>query len=91
MEERGNQKLSLFERKYLELEGVRHVGNFDEQEIVLDTNLGTLYLKGEGLHITKLNLDDGTVSIQGFINSIEYKEVKSARTRGKNILSRIMK
>lgn len=91
MEEKVKQKLSLLERKYLELEGVHQVDSFDEQEIVLETNMGTLFLKGEGLHIIKLNLDEGTVSIQGFLNSMEYREVKSARSRGKNILSRIMK
>ncbi len=91
MEGKTQHKLSLVERKHLEMEGVLHVDNFDEQEIVLETNMGTLYLKGEGLHIIKLNLDEGTVSIQGFVNSMEYKEVKTARSRGKKMLSRIMR
>jgi len=86
-----SQKLTLVDRKQLELEGVRHVGSFDEREIVLDTTMGVLYLKGEGLHISKLNLDEGTLSVQGYISSLEYKEGKSARGRGKNMLSRIMK
>lgn len=91
MEQRINQRLTLLDRKELELEGVRHVGSFDEREIVLDTNLGVLFLKGEGLHITKLNLEEGTLNVQGYINSMEYKEVKSVRGKGKSVLSRIMK
>jgi sporulation protein YabP len=86
-----NQKLTLVDRKQLELEGVRHVGSFDEREIILDTTMGALYLKGEGLHISKLNLDQGTLSVQGYISSLEYKEGKSARGKGKNMLSRLMK
>lgn len=91
MEQRGNQKLVLVDRKELDLEGVRHVGSFDEREIVLETNMGFFLLKGEGLHITKLNLDDGTLSVQGFISSMEYKDGKSVRGKGKSMLSRIMK
>jgi len=91
VEQRGNQKLSLVDRKDLELEGVRHVGSFDEREIVLDTTMGLFFLKGEGLHITKLNLDEGTLSVQGFISSMEYKDGKSVRGKGKSMLSRIMK
>lgn len=91
MEQQGAQKLALIDRKKLDLMGVRHVGSFDEKEIVLDTNLGMLYLKGEGLNITKLNLDDGSLSVEGLINAIEYKEVKSAKVKGKNMISRLMK
>ncbi|MFZ5595728.1 MAG: sporulation protein YabP [Bacillota bacterium] len=90
MEQQG-QKLTLVDRKHLELEGVRHVGSFDEREIVLDTVMGVLFLKGEGMHISKLNLDDGTLSVQGYISSMEYREGKSSRAKGKNMLSRIMR
>jgi len=86
-----SQKLALIDRKQLELEGVLHVGSFDEREIVLDTTMGILFLKGEGLHIIKLNLDEGTLSVQGYISSLEYKEGKSVRGKGKSMLSRIMK
>ena len=91
MEQKIQQKLALIDRKHLDLEGVLHVGNFDEREIVLETNMGMLFLKGEGLNITKLNLEEGTLCVQGFINSVEYKEAKSTRAKGKNMLSRLMK
>ncbi len=91
MDQRVEQKLTLVDRKRLDLEGVRHVGSFDEREIVLDTNLGVLFLKGEGLNITKLDLNEGTLCVHGFINSMEYREAKSARARGKNMLSRLIK
>ncbi|MFZ5632782.1 MAG: sporulation protein YabP [Bacillota bacterium] len=91
MDQRGNQKLTLVDRKELELGGVRHVGSFDEREIVLDTTMGVLYLKGEGLHITRLNLDEGTLSVQGFINVMEYREGKSTGGKGRNMLSRLIK
>ncbi len=91
VEQKENQKMTLIDRKYLELVGVRHVDTFDEREIVLDTTMGVLLIKGEGLHITKLNLDDGSLSVQGFVNSIQYKEGKSAGGKGRSVLSRLMK
>lgn len=91
MEQRVSQKLTLVDRKELELAGVSHVGSFDEREIILDTNMGMLFLKGEGLHITKLNLEEGTLNVQGYISSMEYREGKSVRGKGKSMLSRIMK
>ncbi|MCL6479270.1 MAG: sporulation protein YabP [Peptococcaceae bacterium] len=91
MNQRGNQKLTLIDRKELELVGVSHVGSFDEREIILDTTMGVLCLRGEGLHITKLNLEEGTLSLQGFISVMEYREDKSARRKGKNMLSRLIR
>lgn len=91
MEERIRHKLILTERKHLVIEGVLHVGSFDEKEISLDTSLGFLLLKGEGLHITQLNLDEASLTVEGFISSMEFLEGKSAKGRGKGMLSRILK
>lgn len=94
MEERGKHVIEMKERKIISLTGVQHVGTFDENEITLDTNMGYVMLKGEGMHITQLNLDDGDLTVEGYINSIEYIEGKSAkggRAKGKGILNRILK
>jgi len=91
VEQRSGQKLALVDRKSLDLEGVLNVDSFDEREIILDTNMGKLFLKGEGLHVVKLNLEEGTLSMQGFVSSIEYKEGKTAKGKGKSLLKRIMK
>lgn len=91
MEDRKKHRLTLTERKHLVLEGVQHVGSFDEKEITLDTSLGFLALKGEDLHITQLNLDDGLLTVEGFVISLEFKENKTSRNRGKGILNRILK
>lgn len=91
MEDRKKHRLTLTERKHLVLEGVLHVGSFDEKEITLDTSLGFLSLKGDGLHITQLNLDEGVLTVEGFVASIEFNENKTSRNKGKGILNRILK
>ena len=94
MEEYGKHMLSIDGRKKLTLEGVQHVGSFDEQEITLDTNMGFLKLSGEGMHITHLNLDDGSLVVEGYINGLEYVEGKTAKgtkARGKGLINRLLK
>lgn len=64
--------LILDNRKKLNLTGVTDVMGFDEQTVSLSTDCGTLIVKGENLHINKLNLDSKDVCIDGTINSLQY-------------------
>lgn len=94
MKENDKHVIVMEGRKRLSLQGVQHVGSFDEQEITLDTNMGFLQLKGEGMHITNLNLDEGSLVVEGFINSVEYvegKSAKGARVRGRGIINKLLK
>lgn len=94
MEERGKHRIDILDRKQLALKGVQHVGTFDEYEINLDTNMGYVSIKGEGMHITHLNLELGDLTVEGYINGIEYIEGKTAKggkVRGKGILNRLLK
>ena len=73
-EERIPHKLTLNERKSLTMTGVSEVVSFDEGQVVLKTCLGTLTVEGEGLHVQKLLLDCGEVSLCGKIVGIFYSE-----------------
>ncbi len=64
--------LVLDNRHSLSLTGITDVMGFDEQTVNLSTDFGTLVIKGEALHINKLNLDSKDVSIDGTINSLIY-------------------
>lgn len=84
--------LKLSNRKSLELSGVNNVITFDEQEIVLDTALGTLFIVGEDLHINLLKLDEGKVALEGTVNSVMYKaQGIDMKSKSKNILGRLLK
>ncbi len=74
--------LILDNRNTLNLSGVTDVAGFDEQTVNLVTECGVLIVKGENLHINKLNLDSKDVCIDGTINSLQYinsanKSIKS--------------
>lgn len=90
--QRISNQLELTDRKYLRVVGVEHVGNFNEKEISLDTNMGFLTLRGEGLHITQLNLESGNLVVEGRINSMDFIDNKnSGGFRGKGMFNRIFK
>ncbi len=79
---KSTHSLILDNRCNLTLTGVVDVLGFDEQTVNLLTDVGALIVKGESLHINKLNLDSKDVSIDGTINSLQYmnqsnKSIKS--------------
>lgn len=75
--------LILDNRKKLSLTGVTDVMGFDEQTVSLLTDCGTLIVKGENLHINKLNLDSKDVCIDGTINSLQYLSDTTKTLRSK--------
>lgn len=84
--------LMLVNREHMEISGVTNVNTFDEKEIIIESRLGYLYIHGQDMHVSSLNLDDGKVSVDGNINSIEYKaQSGDIKMRGKNIIQRLLK
>ena len=65
----------LEDRRKLSVSGVNDVGSFDEETIVAVTDYVELTVRGEKLHITKLSLEVGELSIEGNINCLQYSEV----------------
>jgi sporulation protein YabP len=69
--------------------GVLDVISFDEENIILDTELGTLILKGHDFRIHKLNVDIGEFIIEGDITSCVYSD-EFAKSKG-SFFSKIFK
>ena len=74
------QNLLLEDRGRLLVSGVTDVDSFDEDTIVAYTDLGEIVIKGKGLHISKLNLETGELSLDGEISGVAYSENQSAST-----------
>lgn len=94
MEERraGNDlhQLALASREKLQVDGVRNVGSFDREEVVLETEMGVLVIKGENLHMQHLNLDQGKIAVHGKIQSLVYTEEDLAQ-KGRGFLGKLFK
>lgn len=84
-------KLSMDNRKYVSMTGVKDVRSFDEQELVLETEAGMLLIKGNGLHVGKLTLEKGELDIEGRIDSFAYSGSKDGAGVGKSVISRLFR
>lgn len=84
------QNLVLENREKLSISGVNDVLSFDDQVVMVDTELGLLTVKGENIHINKLSLDTAEVIIEGEISSLSYSQKSIEKSSG-TLLSKIFK
>ena len=84
------QNIVLENREKLSISGVLDVLSFDDQIVILETELGLLTVKGENLRINKLCLDTSEVTIDGAIYQLAYSEKDSMEKSG-GILGKIFK
>lgn len=66
--------LTLDARSRLTVGGVEDVESFDESSIVMSTVSGALTVRGEGLHIDRIALDVGELTVQGSVNELSYED-----------------
>ncbi len=67
-------KLTLNERRELTMTGVTEVVSFEDNAVVLHTDLGTLIVQGAGLKLKTLSLEGGQVAVDGSISALVYEE-----------------
>ncbi len=57
--------LLLENRKKAVITGVQEIHSFNENEVLLLSEAGKILLKGEQLHVRKLNLEKGEAEVEG--------------------------
>ncbi len=96
VEERKNvntniiQNLVLENRNRLNITGVLDVLSFDDQIIIVETELGLLTVKGDNLRINKLSIDTSEVVVEGEITSLSYSS-KDLDKKSESFLGKIFK
>lgn len=70
--------LILENREKLVVSGVEDVDSFDEQTVIAYTAAGELSIKGERLHINKLSIETGELTLDGKVDSMTYSENRSS-------------
>ena len=86
-----NHGISVIERKNIIVTGVKKIDNFDAEEFLMETTMGYLIVKGEGLELIKLDTMQGNVSIKGMIKSFTYVEEGKTKDKENNIFNRLFK
>ena len=84
------QNLILENRKKLSVSGVNDVLSFDDEIVMIETELGLLTVKGDDLKINKLSIDTSEVIVEGEISYLAYSDKDIENSRG-NFISKIFK
>ena len=84
------QNLVLENRGKLSISGVVDLLSFDDQVVIVQTELGMLTVKGENLRINKLSIDTSEVVVEGEISNLAYS-AKEVEKKNGNILGKSFK
>ncbi len=94
MQEQEKTTVELVDRQMMRLSGVHNVDIFDEEKIVLQTELGKLEIQGQHLNVTNLDVEHGSLQVDGIIDGFFYVEEKKKKTkmkrRSNGVLSRLL-
>ncbi len=86
-----SHKVLLANRKTGAFSGVVDVLSFDVAEILLETELGMLLIKGHDLHVNRLSLEKGEVDVEGRIDSLTYSDIKNAGKQAESFFGRLFR
>ena len=85
------QNIVLENREKLSVSGVLDVLSFDDQIVLIETELGLLTIKGENIRINKLSIDTSEVIVEGDINSLGYSDKDLDKKSGGSLIGKIFK
>lgn len=72
-------KLTLNRREQLTVTGVDEILGLDETTVALHTELGTLYIHGQGLQLKEFSVEAGQVTLTGQVSALIYREPRVSR------------
>lgn len=78
-------------RSSVSLTGMREMISFDEEQVVMDTDMGLLTIKGKDLHISRLTVEQGEVDIEGNVDSVIYSSNEAYRKAGQSLIGRLFR
>jgi len=86
----GSHEIKITDRSVINLSGINKISSFDDQEFLMESNMGIILLKGEGLEIVKLDTHDGNVKIKGKLISFAYIE-NIKKNKEESLISKLFK
>lgn len=87
-ENKGVHNVIMEQRRKLNMSGIQDVQSFDDETVVLKTDMGMLTVKGTGLHIGGFSTTSGELTMEGAVYALVY--TSDENTRG-GFLKRLMK
>ena len=75
----GNHGIILENRSKLSVSGVTDVSGFDEETVVMETEMGTLTVKGRDLKVQNFAVETGSLTVEGTVAAIVYTDNRPKR------------
>lgn len=86
-----NHKVQFSNRKQGQVTGVVDVVAFDPSEILLETEMGNMQIKGRELHVKRLSLERGEVELEGELDSFIYVNDSKNKKNREGVVARLFK
>ena len=86
-----NHSVSIVDRKNIIITGVKKVESFDNEEFLIETIMGYLAIKGENLELVKLDTLQGSVTIKGLVNCMDYFDDNNKKENSSSFLTKLFK
>ncbi len=76
------QNIVIQNREKTVVTGVEDIHSFDDELVIVQTDLGLLTIKGENLKMNKLNLENNELIIEGRASAIAYSDAVQNKKQG---------
>ncbi|MCL2578318.1 MAG: sporulation protein YabP [Defluviitaleaceae bacterium] len=86
----SRHSLTIDRRESITVSGVTDVISFDEESVIGETEMGVIIIRGVNLHVKKINLENGELSVTGEIDGVTY-ENPGAAGKSKSFIGRLFK
>ncbi len=86
-----NHSITINERKNISISGVKKIDSFDDEEFLMETTMGYVTIKGEGLEIIKLDTYQGNVVINGKVISLMYMDNLNKKDKDETMFGKLFK
>lgn len=83
------QKLAWDGRNSGYVSGVKDVISFDNTEVLLETTMGVLSIRGKELQVKQLSVEKGEVRLEGTLDSLQFSETR--QEKNKRLFGRLLK
>lgn len=76
----GNHGIILENRSKLSVSGVIDVSGFDEETVVMETEMGILTVKGKDLKVQNFAVETGSLTVEGTVAAVVYTDNRQKRS-----------
>ncbi len=72
--------VEIIGRRQINITGISDIDSFDEQLVAVFTEVGELIVRGDSLHIMKIDIEAGEITLEGNLLGLEYTDNLSQKS-----------